>query len=66
MDLLSIALILLVAWIAIIVVAVALVRAAGGTDAQADAEMTRLVARPERPRASRPTSARRSMPSRTR
>ena len=47
MDLLSIALILLVAWIAIIVIAIALVRAAGRADARADAEMARLVARPE-------------------
>jgi biopolymer transport protein ExbB/TolQ len=47
MDLLGIALILLVAWIAIIVVAVALARAAGQADARADAEMRRLAARPD-------------------
>lgn len=47
MDVLSIALILLIAWIAIIVVAVALARAAGRADAQSDADMRRLAVRPD-------------------
>jgi hypothetical protein len=47
MDVLSIALILLAAWIAIVVIAVALARAAGRADARADAEMRWLAARPD-------------------
>jgi hypothetical protein len=45
MDVLSIALILLIAWIAIIAVAVALARAAGRADARSDADMRRLSVR---------------------
>jgi hypothetical protein len=47
MDLFSIALILLAAWIAMIVAAIALARAAGRADARVGAEMKRLAVRPD-------------------